>query len=523
MSRDLRHRVAAAIATVALLGCDCGQVASVDDATAGHDDVLASALSSVCDDGNVCTIDALQDGACVHINQTQDDPCDDGDPCTYADNCFEGRCKGYNVDCADGHPCTWDRCIEGACTHEHNHRWNCTPSVRVDAPSRAARLQGNEASVLVKGQVLPADAALAVVRVAGQVVTPAADGSFEVAVPLDHGANLLTIETEDVLGGKRRDVRGVRWSPVWMGADAVVAAGAYWPATGVVPGDWVAANAAGLAAQVVTIQPLAPAPDGSASSRRPQVEPAQVALHLLAAADVRQGIAPVALALRPEALPNVTLPAALAAEATATMALPAAQGCAAPPSPGVMSQSPEAWLGVDGWNALLAAAWRAGAVRGDLSAFVLDACKGWDVPGCAVTVYGESPWLLDACEAAGEATAPRLSLSDLRIDVRLGNDLYALRLYAAIEGTAAFVLAGDAVELRLGPDAKTMVDVTWVAPGPLTGHAFFFEAVEPMVRAKALPLLVQRAQGQALARWPVGELGIGVVGAWVGGVWLGSK
>ena len=97
-----------------------------------------------CDDGSACTIDTCSGGTCTHLKpdpaccdcgaaRAPDAQCDDGLACTVgACNCGTGTCTysprvvaggtccedGDHAHCADGDPCTVDRCEANVCTNE---------------------------------------------------------------------------------------------------------------------------------------------------------------------------------------------------------------------------------------------------------------------------------------------------------------------------------------------------------------------------------------------------------------------
>ena len=66
-----------------------------------------------CDDENPCTADGCEAGeGCFH--EAQDGDCDDGDFCTENDTCVEGFCAGAPVTCDDDNICTDDSCEPAA-------------------------------------------------------------------------------------------------------------------------------------------------------------------------------------------------------------------------------------------------------------------------------------------------------------------------------------------------------------------------------------------------------------------------
>ena len=81
-----------------LLGeeCDDGDPCTENDVCG--ESAACAGVPADCNDDNPCTDDSCDEaGTCVHGNNTL--PCDDLDPCTVADQCAEGLCVGYAVDC----------------------------------------------------------------------------------------------------------------------------------------------------------------------------------------------------------------------------------------------------------------------------------------------------------------------------------------------------------------------------------------------------------------------------------------
>lgn len=76
-----------------------------------------------CGDDNVCTLDTCDSnngGICVHT-PSPNSPCDDLNLCTSNDTCTPlGICRGIEINCDDGNPCTDDVCMCGNCTHSAN-------------------------------------------------------------------------------------------------------------------------------------------------------------------------------------------------------------------------------------------------------------------------------------------------------------------------------------------------------------------------------------------------------------------
>jgi hypothetical protein len=74
-----------------------------------------------CWDENPCTDDECVDNVCVYTNNT--DLCEDGYYNTIMDSCIAGLCVGTPVgchvddDCQDWNPCTFDSCVDFACSY----------------------------------------------------------------------------------------------------------------------------------------------------------------------------------------------------------------------------------------------------------------------------------------------------------------------------------------------------------------------------------------------------------------------
>ncbi len=81
------------------------------------------------------------------------------------------------------------------------------PVLIVSAPARAVRLDGS--SVVVRGHASDARSGVASVSVSDVAAELAADGSFEVEVPLAAGVSLLEVVARDRAGNEARDVRAV--------------------------------------------------------------------------------------------------------------------------------------------------------------------------------------------------------------------------------------------------------------------------------------------------------------------------
>ncbi len=63
-----------------------------------------------CDDENPCTADLCTPGQGCSYTNLDGDACDDLDACSASDVCMGGACKGVDLVCSDGNPCTNDLC-----------------------------------------------------------------------------------------------------------------------------------------------------------------------------------------------------------------------------------------------------------------------------------------------------------------------------------------------------------------------------------------------------------------------------
>lgn len=75
--------------------------------------VCRSGLGPSCDDDDPCTTDVCDpQSGCAHSVLPDDTTCDDLDACDGLEQCQTGTCTaGTALDCADGEPCTEDRCF----------------------------------------------------------------------------------------------------------------------------------------------------------------------------------------------------------------------------------------------------------------------------------------------------------------------------------------------------------------------------------------------------------------------------
>ena len=88
--------------------CSDGDVCTTDDiCTAGK----CAGKAKSCDDGNSCTTNTcVSAGSKGCVSEHKDGLCDDSDACTTGDACSVLACKGKDVKCDDGKPCTADSC-----------------------------------------------------------------------------------------------------------------------------------------------------------------------------------------------------------------------------------------------------------------------------------------------------------------------------------------------------------------------------------------------------------------------------
>lgn len=78
------------------LECEDGSHCTEDDACSPIG--VCEGTTVDCDDGNPCTdATCLADVGCLQSYTAW--PCDDGDPCTSGDQCSQGVCSGYHVEC----------------------------------------------------------------------------------------------------------------------------------------------------------------------------------------------------------------------------------------------------------------------------------------------------------------------------------------------------------------------------------------------------------------------------------------
>lgn len=117
-------------------------------------------------------------------------------------------------DCQDDNPCAEDECNSGVCEVGDPVVSNeCRPVIDVEFPPRAATLQGDSPVVTVTGSVSSGAGPITSLRVNGNEVPVAADGSFTHDMTAQVGGNILVIEAVDAFDVARERVQSFLWSP----------------------------------------------------------------------------------------------------------------------------------------------------------------------------------------------------------------------------------------------------------------------------------------------------------------------
>ena len=485
---------------------DAGDAAAADapDAATATDaaaDVTAIACSTAqvaaCDDHNPCTLDtcAGPDGSCSHSGAAS--PCDDADPCTVNDACAAGSCKGVAKDCDDKSPCTIDNCqLDGSCTHVHNQHEDCLPLIAVTTPPRGLRLHSADPQLAVQGKLVAQNSAPAALTVQGQPVPFAADGSFSTTVPLQFGAQPLVLAVTDQFGGTRVQVQALHWSPQWQPGDQPIAAGDVRLAGQADGSAWAAGVQDALAGAGMQVpQPFVT-----------DVVSVLLGWQVALAPALGDGSAHLALTVLPQ---PVTVDAGMAATPTTDPGTPLlAGGCAAPGTLGLDGGAPVQWTTTyDALNAALRAAWLGGALTGDVSPIGAGLAPGFTVMG---QIHGNLPWLLQDCP--GPSAVLRLGELELAIQAYIGDppELLATAVaHIALDVTPNFAIAGDKVQLWLGPMQAIQLDIA-------TGSKDMQATDVHVAMAKALHDTSVPALLKAWAKAPLVEIalpGSGMAGA----------
>ncbi len=95
--------------------CEDANACTTGDTCSGG---ICTGTPKECDDSDVCTVDTCEEGACVATLVPNDEPCNDGNACTSDDRCRPHGCRGTEMSCDDGDPCTFDWCSDADCYHE---------------------------------------------------------------------------------------------------------------------------------------------------------------------------------------------------------------------------------------------------------------------------------------------------------------------------------------------------------------------------------------------------------------------
>ncbi len=116
-------------------------------------------------------------------------------------------------DCDDGNDCTENECNSGTCEVTAAVQSNeCRPQIDVDFPPRAATLMTNSSGITVTGSVTSAAAPIMWLRLNGDDVAVAEDGSFSHNFTAQAGGNTLVFQAADTLDVSRTRVQSFLWS-----------------------------------------------------------------------------------------------------------------------------------------------------------------------------------------------------------------------------------------------------------------------------------------------------------------------
>jgi hypothetical protein len=119
-------------------------------------------------------------------------------------------------DCNSDDPCVALRCDGGVCapSSEPPPLINaCRPSIEVEHPPRAATLRTDTPTVTVTGTAVAPAGSITALKINGDSVNVAADGSFSHDVGAIMGGNTLVLEVTDSFGRTRKRVQSFLWSP----------------------------------------------------------------------------------------------------------------------------------------------------------------------------------------------------------------------------------------------------------------------------------------------------------------------
>ena len=98
----------------------CNGVDDDCDGDADEPDLVEGDYVNLCADGDPCTADKCMGAAGCAWEALEAGSCDDGDPCTQDDLCGPEGCAGAPLVCDDGDLCTDDSCADGACVFTAN-------------------------------------------------------------------------------------------------------------------------------------------------------------------------------------------------------------------------------------------------------------------------------------------------------------------------------------------------------------------------------------------------------------------
>ncbi len=136
--------------------CDDGIDCTTDGCSAGIG-CTATPDDALCDDGESCTTDACNPASgdpvsgCKYTKRPDGISCDDDDVCTSLERCEDGVCtpKGPPLNCDDGDPCTFDRCMPqlGCSNPEDASACPCTAPGGAPLPAGTECADGHNCTV----------------------------------------------------------------------------------------------------------------------------------------------------------------------------------------------------------------------------------------------------------------------------------------------------------------------------------------------------------------------------------------